>query len=240
MYAITTDHAVNRANERASQGDRRSVAVTDPLRRPLFILHPSLVIRKYGGRGDEAVTLADLRRPKRVTLIAGRGIDELTVLQLKGHDIYIREGCSRCHSPMMGPPRAETKRYSQHPFAEESAYDHPFSWGSKRTGPDLARVARRYSDDWHRAHLIDPRSVVPKSNMPGFPWLAENTLGGDRAAAKTNTLHAAGVPSEDADIEGAQQAVAAKTEIEAVIAYLQQLGTNLKTRRSGNFEKNTG
>jgi len=231
MYPITTGHAVNRANERASQRDRRSVAVKDPLHRPLFILHPSLVIREYRDRGDEVIALADLRHPKRMTLIAGGSVDGLIALQLEGHDLYIREGCSRCHPPMVRPLRAETERYRHYLVAGESAYDHSLSWGSKRTGPDLARVARRYSDNWHRTHLIDPRSVVPESNMPGFSWLAENTLSGDDTVAKMKTLRAVGVPYEDVDIEGARQAVAGKTEIEAVIAYLQQPGTNLKTRR---------
>jgi cytochrome c oxidase cbb3-type subunit 2 len=159
------------------------------------------------------------------------GMEPLTALQLEGRDLYIREGCVGCHSQMVRPLRAETERYGHYSVAGESAYEHPFLWGSKRTGPDLARVGQRYSDDWHRTHLIDPRSVVPESNMPGFPWLAENTLSGDDTAAKMRALRAVGVPYEDADIEGAQQAVAGKTEIEAVIAYLQQLGTHLKARR---------
>jgi cytochrome c oxidase cbb3-type subunit 2 len=159
------------------------------------------------------------------------GLKPLTAIQLEGRDLYIREGCVGCHSQMVRPLRAETERYGHYSVAGESAYDHPFLWGSKRTGPDLARVGQRYSDDWHRTHLIDPRSVVPESNMPGFPWLAENTLDGDDTAAKMRALRVVGVPYEDVDIEGAQQAVAGKTEIEAMIAYLQQLGTHLKARR---------
>ncbi len=159
------------------------------------------------------------------------GMKPLTALQLEGRDLYIREGCVGCHSQMVRPLRAETERYGHYSVAGESAYDHPFLWGSKRTGPDLARVGQRYSDDWHRTHLIDPRSVVPESNMPGFPWFAVNTLTGEATAAKMRALRSVGVPYEDADIEGAQQAVAGKTEIEAVIAYLQQLGTHLKARR---------
>ena len=231
MYSITTNHAVNRANERASQKDRRSVAVKDPLHRPLFILHPSLVIREYRDRDDEVIALVDLRRPKRMTLIAGGSVDGSKALQLEGHDLYIREGCSRCHSPMVRPLRAETERYGHNPVARESAYGHFLFWGSKRTGPDLTRVARRYSDGWHRTHLIDPRSVVPESNMPSFSWLAENMLSGDDTVAKMKTLRAVGIPCDDMDIEGARQTVAGKSEIEAVIAYLQQPGTNLKTRR---------
>jgi cytochrome c oxidase cbb3-type subunit 2 len=159
------------------------------------------------------------------------GMKPLTALQLEGRDLYIREGCVGCHSQMVRPLRAETERYGHYSVAGESAYDHPFLWGSKRTGPDLARVGQRYSGDWHRTHLINPRSVVPESNMPGFPWLADNTLTGEATAAKMRALRSVGVPYEDADIEGAQQAVAGKTEIEAVIAYLQQLGTHLKARR---------
>jgi cytochrome c oxidase cbb3-type subunit 2 len=159
------------------------------------------------------------------------GMEPLTALQLEGRDLYIREGCVGCHSQMIRPLRAETERYGHYSVAGESAYDHPFLWGSKRTGPDLARVGKRYSDDWHRVHLMDPRSVVPESNMPGFPWLADNVLSGEDTAAKMRALRTVGVPYQETDIEGAQQAVAGKMEIEALIAYLQQLGTHLKARR---------
>jgi len=159
------------------------------------------------------------------------GMKPLAALQLEGRDIYIREGCVGCHSQMIRPLRAETERYGHYSVAGESAWDHPFLWGSKRTGPDLARVGQRYSDDWHRVHLIDPRSVVPESNMPSFPWLAENTLTGEDTPAKMRALRTVGVPYTDADIEGATAAVTGKTEIEALIAYLQQLGTHLQARR---------
>jgi len=159
------------------------------------------------------------------------GLKPLTALELEGRDVFIREGCVGCHSQMVRPLRAETERYGHYSVAGESAYDHPFLWGSKRTGPDLARVGQRYSDAWHRTHLIDPRSVVPESNMPGFPWLAVNKLDGFDTAAKMRALRSVGVPYTDADIEGAQQAVAGRTEIEAVIAFLQQLGTHLTARR---------
>jgi len=159
------------------------------------------------------------------------GMEPLTGLQLEGRDIYIREGCVGCHSQMIRPLRAETERYGHYSVAGESAWDHPFLWGSKRTGPDLARVGQRYSDDWHRVHLIDPRSVVPESNMPGFPWLAENVLSGEDTPAKMRALRTVGVPYTDSDVEGASEAVAGKTEIEALIDYLQQLGTHLKARR---------
>ena len=159
------------------------------------------------------------------------GLRPLAALELEGRDIYIREGCVGCHSQMIRPLRAETERYGHYSVAGESAYDHPFLWGSKRTGPDLARVGQRYSDEWHRAHLIDPRSVVPESNMPAFPWLAESALSGRDVAARMRALRSVGVPYADADIEGAQQAVAGRLEIDALIAYLQQLGTHLRARR---------
>lgn len=155
------------------------------------------------------------------------GLRPLTALELEGRDVYIREGCVGCHSQMIRPLRAETERYGTYSRAGESVWDHPFLFGSKRTGPDLARVGRRYSDEWHRVHLIDPRSVVPQSNMPGFPWLADATLDGARTAAKLSALRALGVPYTDVDVEGAASAVAGQTEMAALIAYLQQLGTHL-------------
>ena len=155
------------------------------------------------------------------------GLRPLTALELEGRDIYIREGCVGCHSQMIRPLQAETERYGHYSVAGESVYDHPFLFGSKRTGPDLARVGKRYSDEWHRAHLVNPRDVVPESNMPGFPWLADNTLDGADTAAKMEVLRTLGVPYTDADIAGAQAAVAGKTEMASVIAFLQQLGTHL-------------
>jgi len=160
-----------------------------------------------------------------------QGMTPLGALQLEGRDIYIREGCVGCHSQMIRPLRAETERYGHYSVAGESVWDHPFLWGSKRTGPDLARVGARYSDDWHRTHLINPRSVVPESNMPGFPWLVEASLDGEDTADKMRALRAVGVPYRDEDIEGASRAVAGKSELSALIAYLQQLGTHLKARR---------
>ncbi|MGB1298313.1 MAG: cbb3-type cytochrome c oxidase subunit II, partial [Psychrobium sp.] len=139
------------------------------------------------------------------------------------------EGCVQCHSQMIRPFRHETERYGHYSLAGESVWNHPFLWGSKRTGPDLARVGGRYSDAWHEAHLIDPRAVVPESNMPGFPWLAENTLDGELTAQKLSIFkNTFDVPYTDADIAGAKDAVKGKTEMEALIAYLQSLGTNLK------------
>lgn len=159
------------------------------------------------------------------------GLKPYTALQLEGRDIYIREGCYVCHTQMVRPFRAETERYGHYSVAGEHVWEHPFLWGSKRTGPDLARVGGRYSDDWHRVHLINPRDVVPESNMPGFPWLAENVLSGDDTANKMEALRTVGVPYTDADIAGAKAAVDGKTEIEALIAYLQALGTSVKFKR---------
>lgn len=160
-----------------------------------------------------------------------KGLMPLTAVQLEGRDIYIREGCNNCHSQMIRALRAETERYGHYSVAGEFVYDRPFLWGSKRTGPDLARVGGRYSDDWHRLHLYNPRDVVPESNMPAYPWLFENTLDGEDTAAKMRTLRTLGVPYTDEDIAGAQQAVAGKKESEALIAYLQNLGTLLQKKR---------
>jgi cytochrome c oxidase cbb3-type subunit 2 len=153
-------------------------------------------------------------------------------LQLAGRDIYIREGCVGCHSQMIRPFRAETERYGHYSVAGESVYDFPHLWGSKRTGPDLARVGERYSDEWHRVHLINPRDVVPESNMPSYPWLAETPLRTPHLENKMRALRTLGVPYTDEDIAGAQQAIEGKTEIEAVIAYLQSLGLALREKRS--------
>ena len=159
------------------------------------------------------------------------GLKPLPALELEGRDIYIREGCNTCHSQMIRPLRAETERYGHYSVAGEFVYNHPFLWGSKRTGPDLARVGKRYSDDWHRAHLYNPRDVVPESNMPAFPWLFEDEIDADMTGAKMIAPRKVGVPYTDEDISGAGEAVAGKKEIEALVAYLQQLGTLLQTRR---------
>ena len=160
-----------------------------------------------------------------------KGMQPYTALQLEGRDIYIKEGCVGCHSQMIRPFRAETERYGHYSVAGESVWDHPFLWGSKRTGPDLARVGGRYSDDWHRAHLYNPRNVVPESKMPAYPWLVENKLDGKDSGAKMQALRTLGVPYSDADIAGAQAAVKDKSEMEALVAYLQVLGTSLKNKR---------
>lgn len=159
------------------------------------------------------------------------GLKPLNAVQLEGRDVYIREGCHVCHTQMVRPLRAEVERYGHYSVAGESVYEHPFLWGSKRTGPDLARVGGRYSDEWHKAHLYNPRNVVPKSNMPAFPWLFDNILDGKDTAAKMSALRSVGVPYTDEDIAGAKDAVQGVTEMDAVVAYLQQLGTLLKQKR---------
>ena len=151
-----------------------------------------------------------------------------TALELEGRDIYTREGCNVCHSQMIRPFRSETERYGHYSVAGESVWEHPFLWGSKRTGPDLARVGGRYSDDWQRAHLYNPRNVVPESKMPSYPWLFTATVDHTITGKKMTSLRAVGVPYTDEDIAGAADAVRGKTEIEALVAYLQQLGTLLK------------
>lgn len=151
-------------------------------------------------------------------------------LELEGRDIYIREGCHVCHTQMVRPFRSETERYGPYTVAGEDVYEHPFLWGSKRTGPDLSRVGKRYSDDWHRVHLNNPRDVVPESNMPAYTWLKENKLTGIDTPAKMQALKFLGVPYTEEDIKGATQAVAGKTELDAVIAYLQSLGKERRKR----------
>ncbi|MEJ2416750.1 MAG: cytochrome-c oxidase, cbb3-type subunit II [Exilibacterium sp.] len=159
------------------------------------------------------------------------GLKPWTAVELEGRDIYIREGCHVCHTQMVRPLRAEVERYGHYSVAGESVYDHPFLWGSKRTGPDLARVGARYSDGWHKAHLYNPRNVVPESNMPAFPWLFDNYLDGSHTGAKMAALRSVGVPYTDADIAGAEDAVKGVTEVDALVAYLQQLGTLLHHKR---------
>lgn len=176
------------------------------------------------------VELVPLAFSKQVTTPV-EGLKPYSALALEGRDIYIREGCNTCHSQMVRPMRAETERYGHYSVAGEFVYDRPFLWGSKRTGPDLARVGGRYSDDWHRAHLYNPRDVVPESNMPAFPWLFEDTIDGSRTPKKMETLRTLGVPYTDEDIAGAQAAVDGKKEIDALVAYLQGLGTLIKARR---------
>ncbi len=159
------------------------------------------------------------------------GLKPYSALQLEGRDIYIREGCVGCHSQMIRPFRAETERYGHYSVAGEFIYDRPFLWGSKRTGPDLQRVGGRYSDDWHRVHLNNPRDVVPESIMPAYPWLGENLLDGNDIKDKMNALDFIGHPYTDAEIEAAPAALEGKTEMDAVVAYLQSMGLHVKQRR---------
>jgi cytochrome c oxidase cbb3-type subunit 2 len=159
------------------------------------------------------------------------GLKPLTALQQEGKDIYIREGCNVCHTQMVRPLRAEVERYGHYSVAGEYVYDHPHLWGSKRTGPDLHRVGGKYSDEWHRAHLYNPRDVVPDSNMPAFPWLFENKLTGDDTGKKLAALRTLGVPYTDEQIDNARAEVRGKREIDALVAYLQNLGTALKDKR---------
>jgi len=159
------------------------------------------------------------------------GLKPYTPLQLAGRDIYVREGCYNCHSQMIRPFRAETERYGHYSVAGEFVYDRPFQWGSKRTGPDLARVGGRYGDDWHRIHLDNPRDLVPESNMPAYPWLARTPADAADIDTKLRVLRFLGHPYADADIAGARKELAGKTEQDALIAYLQVLGTALKTAR---------
>lgn len=159
------------------------------------------------------------------------GMKPLSALQMEGRDIYIREGCHVCHTQMVRPLRAETERYGHYSVAGESVWEHPFLWGSKRTGPDLARVGGRYSDAWHHVHLINPRDVVPESNMPGYPWLEHNILNGSHTRQKLQAMATLGVPYTAEDIRKAPFEVQGKTEMEALIAYLQQLGTVIKNKK---------
>ena len=152
------------------------------------------------------------------------GVEPWPALQLAGRDIYVREGCYNCHSQQVRTLRFETERYGHYSLAGESVYDRPFQWGSKRTGPDLARLGGRYSDDWHRVHLINPRDVVPESNMPSFPWLAETPVNGATVQKHMRALKRLGDPYTDAEVEGAAAAVDGKTELDAMVAYLQGLG----------------
>ncbi len=159
------------------------------------------------------------------------GLKPYNALQVAGRDVYIREGCYNCHSQMIRPFRAETERYGHYSVGGESVYDHPFQWGSKRTGPDLARVGGRYSDEWHRIHLLNPRDVVPESNMPAFPWLARNRLDPEVVVRNMRALRTTGVPYTEADFKAAPELLANKSELDAVIAYLQGLGTTLQNTR---------
>jgi cytochrome c oxidase cbb3-type subunit 2 len=160
-----------------------------------------------------------------------KGVVPYTALQLTGRDVYIREGCSNCHSQMIRPFRAETERYGAYSVAGEFVYDHPFLWGSKRTGPDLARVGARYSDEWHRAHFQNPRDVVPESNMPAYPWLSRSPANAEDASRKLVALRRLGVPYTDEQVAAARAEVDGKTDEDALVAYLQNLGLAMRNAR---------
>jgi cytochrome c oxidase cbb3-type subunit 2 len=194
-------------------------------RKPALLIILVILVVAVGG----LVEIVPLTFQKSVTQPIS-GLKPYTALQLTGRDIYIREGCNNCHSQMVRPFRAEVERYGPYGVAGEFVYDHPFLWGSKRTGPDLERVGGRYSDDWHRLHLNNPRDVVPESNMPAYPWLAKSPADAQDIAAKMRALRKVGVPYTDEDIQKAPAEVAGKTELDALIAYLQGLG--LANRRA--------
>ncbi|MFD0667141.1 cytochrome-c oxidase, cbb3-type subunit II [Ramlibacter sp. MAHUQ-53] len=165
---------------------------------------------------------------QKSTTEAVQGVKPYAPLQLAGRDIYLREGCYNCHSQMIRPFRAETLRYGHYSVAGEFVYDHPFQWGSKRTGPDLHRVGGKYSDEWHRIHLVNPRDVVPESNMPAYPWLEKNTLDPASIQPRMKALRAVGVPYSEEEIAKAPEQLKGKTEMDALVAYLQGMGLALK------------
>ena len=185
-----------------------------------------LIVSSFGGM----VTILPLFSQGNL-LRPVEGVVPYPALQLAGRDVYVREGCYVCHSQMIRPFRAETERYGHYSVAGEFVYDRPFQWGSRRAGPDLHRVGGRYSDEWHRVHLMRPRDVVPESIMPGYPWLAENPVDGEAVRSRMRALRTLGHPYTDEQVEGAADAVAGRTEMDAMIAYLQGLGTAIRTRR---------
>jgi cytochrome c oxidase cbb3-type subunit 2 len=199
----------------------------DKIERNVGLLIPLIVLAIAFGGLVEIVPLYF----QRSTTEPVAGLKPYAALELAGRDIYIREGCNTCHSQMIRPFRAETERYGHYSVAGEFVYDHPFLWGSKRTGPDLHRVGGRYSDEWHRLHLNNPRDVVPESNMPAYAFLARTPVDADILPVKMNALRKVGVPYTDADIAGAAEVAKGKTEQDAVIAYLQGLGLLLKNVR---------
>jgi cytochrome c oxidase cbb3-type subunit 2 len=195
-------------------------------RRPALLIVLVILVVAIGG----LVEIVPLSFMKSVTEPVA-GLKPYTPLQLTGRDIYVREGCYNCHSQMIRPLRAEVERYGHYSVAGEFVYDHPFQWGSKRTGPDLHRVGGRYSDEWHRLHLLDPRSVVPESNMPSYPWLARTAANAEDIEAKMRALRRVGVPYDDNEIAQAPADLKDRTEMDALIAYLQVLGTALKAKQ---------
>ena len=195
-------------------------------RKPLLLILLVLLVVSVGG----LVEIVPLFFQKSTTEPVA-GLTPYSPLRLAGRDIYVREGCYNCHSQMIRPFRAETERYGHYSVAGEFVYDRPFQWGSKRTGPDLARVGGRYSDDWHRAHLTNPRDLVPESNMPAYPWLATTALNAEGIVANLKALKRLGDPYTDEQIANAPKELAGKTELDALVAYLQGMGIQIKARR---------
>ena len=195
-------------------------------RKPLLLILLVILVVSVGGL-VEIIPLFF----QRSTTEPVAGLTPYSPLRLAGRDIYVREGCYNCHSQMIRPFRAETERYGHYSVAGEFVYDRPFQWGSKRTGPDLARVGGRYSDDWQRAHLNNPRDLVPESNMPAYPWLAKTNLDPERIVLHLKALKRLGDPYSDAQIANASKEVAGKTELDALVAYLQGMGIQIKSRR---------
>ena len=195
-------------------------------RKPLLLILLVMMVVSIGG----LVEIVPLFFQKSTTEPVA-GLTPYSPLRLAGRDVYVREGCYNCHSQMIRPFRAETERYGHYSVAGEFVYDRPFQWGSKRTGPDLARVGGRYSDDWHRAHLNNPRDLVPESNMPAYPWLAKTNLDPERIVLHLKALKRLGDPYSDEQIANAPKELEGKTELDALVAYLQGLGIQIKSRR---------
>ena len=195
-------------------------------RKPLLLILLVILVVSIGG----LVEIVPLFFQKSTTEPVA-GLTPYSPLRLAGRDVYVREGCCNCHSQMIRPFRAETERYGHYSVAGEFVYDRPFQWGSKRTGPDLARVGGRYSDDWHRAHLNNPRDLVPESNMPAYPWLAKTNLDPERIVLHLKALKRLGDPYSDEQIANAPKELAGKTELDALVAYLQGMGIQIKSRR---------
>jgi cytochrome c oxidase cbb3-type subunit 2 len=198
------------------------------------LTYPEIVWDKAG---EEPIVTVDEAGQQQWNWKTGEGMRPYTALELAGRDVYQREGCYLCHSQMIRPFRDERERYGHYSLASESMFDHPFQWGSKRTGPDLARVGGKYSDEWQRQHLRAPRSLVPESVMPGYPWLDENYLSGKKMQRHMRGMRVVGVPYSDADIEGAPALVDGKTEMDALVTYLQVLGTMVALDESKTYRE---